>query len=140
MSRLEITRVLPASCEVVFAAWTDPSLMAEWFFAHPTWAVEVERDLRVGGAFWLCMRAPDGQTFETRGEYREIQPPTRLVFTWTSYLVKDTLVTVELRPLGDRTELRLTHDFLHDVQVRERHYQGWIGCLDSLERFTRSRV
>lgn len=136
MKRIEIIRMLSASCEDVFEAWTDPALMAQWFFAHPSWSVEVETDFRVGGSYSLNMKSPDGEEFHTHGEYREIKAPTRLVFTWSSYLVKDTLVTLELRPDGDRTELRLTHDFLDSEPVRQRHHQGWVGCLDSLERFT----
>jgi uncharacterized protein YndB with AHSA1/START domain len=136
MKRIEITRMLSASPEDVFAAWTDPALMAQWFYAHPTWTVDVDADVRVGGSYSLTMKSPDGEEFETHGEYREIEPPTRLVFTWNSYIVDNTVVTIELRPDGDRTELRLTHELFETDEIRERHTHGWVGCLDSLERFT----
>ena len=131
---LEIVRIFHAPAEDVFDAWTDPKIMAEWFFAHPTWSVDVEADVRVGGLYRLTMKAPDGTEFETHGEYREIEAPRRLVFTWNSYIVTGTLVTVEIRADGDKSELHLTHTKLDDEAVRKRHADGWAGCLDSLER------
>ena len=123
---LEIVRVLAASPEDVFDAWTDPELMAKWFFAHPTWSVDVEADVRVGGRYRLVMKSPDGEAMETYGEYREIARPGRLVFTWSSYLVSDTLVTVEIRADGDGSTLHLTHTKLAEEAVRQRHRQGWV--------------
>lgn len=139
MKRIEITRALSASVGEVFDAWSDPALMSKWFFAHPTWSVDVACDFRVGGRYSLVMRAPDGQEFPTHGEYREIERPRRLVFTWSSYLVTETLVTVELRAAGDGCELRLTHELLPSDEIRSRHEAGWIGCLDSLDRWMLGR-
>jgi len=72
------------------------------------------------------------------GEYRLIEPPRRLVFTWTSegnVGVRDSLVTIELTPLGSRTELRLTHDLAPDSPEGRAHAAGWQGCFDNLERW-----
>ena len=80
MKILEIVRVLAASPDEVFDAWTDPVLMAQWFFAHPSWTVDVEADVRVGGRYRLVMKSPDGSEMETHGEYREIARPGRLCF------------------------------------------------------------
>lgn len=132
---LRITRVIQAPIDAVFAAWTDPAQMSRWFFVQETWSAEVEAELRVGGAFSILMRTDAGETFACSGVYREIEPPTRLVFTWTSYAVTDTRVTLELRDLGGATELTLTHEDLVDVDVRNAHNQGWGGCLTSLERY-----
>jgi uncharacterized protein YndB with AHSA1/START domain len=133
---LHLTCVVPSPVQRVFAAWTDPELMARWFFVEEAWTAEVENDLRVGGAFSIVMHASQDQTFECTGVYLEIEPPRRLVFTWTSYAARDTRVTVELQDLGDqRTELTLTHENLVELDVRNNHAEGWGGCLASLERF-----
>ena len=48
--------------------------------------------------------------------------------------MSDTLVTVEIRADGDGSTLHLTHTKLEQEAVRQRHHQGWVGCLDSLAR------
>jgi uncharacterized protein YndB with AHSA1/START domain len=134
-TELLLTRVLQAPIEDVFEAWTDPGVMATWFFAGENWSVDASADLRPGGAFRLLMHADNGQEFLCTGVYREITPPTRLVFTWTSYAVTETLVTLTLRDLGDgKTELALLHEGLVDAAIRQNHADGWGGCLSNLER------
>lgn len=132
---LVLSRLLPASIDDVFAAWTDPSLMARWFFAGEKWTVDARRDLRVGGEFSLVMQTEVGEKFICSGVYREITPPTRLVFSWTSYAVTDTLVTVDLRAAGDATQLTLRHEGLVDAAIRQNHADGWFGCLRNLQIF-----
>ena len=132
---LQIVRVLPAPIQRVFDALTDPAQMTRWFFAGESWTAEVSNDLRVGGAYSVTMITDSGDRLVCNGVYRAIEPPSRLVFTWTSYAVTDTLVTITLRDLGGSTELTLTHEGLVDAAIRESHTQGWGGCLASLERY-----
>jgi uncharacterized protein YndB with AHSA1/START domain len=134
-TRLQIVRFLAAPVERVFSALTDPAQMSRWFFAGEAWTAEATNDLRVGGEYRVTMISDAGDRIVCSGVYRAIEPPSRLVFTWTSYAVTDTVVTVELRVLGNGTELTLTHDGLVDAGVRELHGQGWGGCLASLERY-----
>src|SRR5690349_448306 len=104
--------------------------MAKWFFVGEKWSVEAKSDSRPGGAFSLLMRTDDGNQFLCSGVFREIIRPTRLVFSWTSYAVSDTQVTVTLRDLGEgRTELTLLHEGLVDAAIRQTHADGWGGCL-----------
>jgi uncharacterized protein YndB with AHSA1/START domain len=91
-----------------------------------------EIDLRVGGAYRIEMKGPDGSEFRVFGTYREIDPPRRLVYTWsseTSADVVDTLVTVEFHDRNGSTEVVLRHDGLPTEQSRARHTQGWNGSL-----------
>jgi uncharacterized protein YndB with AHSA1/START domain len=114
----------------VFAAWTDPSLMARWLSASGH--AEAEVDLRVGGRFRVTM-VGQGQRIEHTGEYLELVPPRRLAFTWASPFTGPvaSVVTVELRPLDDGTELLLTHEQLPEDQI-EPHAGGWGRMLDRL--------
>jgi len=132
---LRLTRVIPAPIEAVFQAWIDPALMSHWFFVQETWTAEVENDLRVGGEFVIKMHTDGGETFTCSGVYYEIEPPTRLVFSWTSYAVTESRVTIELRDVEGGTELTLTHEDLVDAIARNAHGEGWGGCLASLELF-----
>jgi uncharacterized protein YndB with AHSA1/START domain len=96
----------------------------------------VQIDARVGGAFRILMRGQSGEWLHT-GEYREIRPPERLVFTWRSHATrwKDSLVTVELSAQGEDTELTLTHELLPDEEVIRQHTQGWQGIVDKLASY-----
>ena len=134
---ISIRRVLNAPCEKVFEAWTRPELMARWFFAGQGWATKVSADVRVGGRYELTMRDTNGAEHTQFGEYREIVPATRLVFTWNfpPLAVVDSVVTVKLVDLGPRTELELTHVLPPDPKIRRSHQEGWAGCLGNLELF-----
>jgi uncharacterized protein YndB with AHSA1/START domain len=129
---LELRRVLPATSEEVFAAWTDPEIIGRWM--SPVGRAEAEVDLRVGGRFRVVMIG-EGKTIEHTGEYVEISPPRRLVFTWQSPFTgpQPSLVTVVLRPAEDGTEMLLTHERLPEDAVSS-HRNGWGGMLDLLQR------
>jgi uncharacterized protein YndB with AHSA1/START domain len=134
---VSVRRFLPARRERVFAAWTRPELMARWLFPGDGWTAAVQSELKVGGRYELKMRDAAGGHHLQFGEYREIVPVSRLVFTWTcpELGVVDSLVTVELVDHGARTELQLTHELPPDPKIRRGHEEGWEGCLVSLERF-----
>jgi uncharacterized protein YndB with AHSA1/START domain len=80
-TELTLRRVLPFPPATVFAAWIDPDRLARWM--SPFGEAQADVDARVGGRFWIVMLGPD-RTIEHTGEYREVDPPRRLVFTWRS--------------------------------------------------------
>ncbi len=134
---IELRRTLRARRERVFAAWTRPDLLARWMFPGSSWTAVVAADLRVGGQWSVEMREPTGVVHHQFGVYREIEPVSRLVFTWTcpSLEVADSIVTVELTERGDQTELVLSHKLPDDPKVRSEHEEGWTGCLANLDTF-----
>jgi uncharacterized protein YndB with AHSA1/START domain len=135
-SGVTVTRVLPATRERVFEAWTRPELMARWFFPGSGWTVTISSDLRVGGRYEVSMRDAAGAEHLQFGEYREIVPVSRLVFSWScpDLSVVDSIVTIDLVDRGEQTELRLLHELPPDPEVRRGHEEGWIGCLANLEK------
>lgn len=130
---VRIHRLLPATPQEVFAAWTDPQSMKEWMCPGTTTVAAVELDVRVGGTFRIVMRDENRDLTHT-GEYREIRPLERLVFTWRSNATHDnaTLVTIEFHPRGEETELVLTHTRLPDEQAVESHTKGWQSIVEKL--------
>jgi uncharacterized protein YndB with AHSA1/START domain len=131
---LVITRVLAAPPALVFQAWTDPARMMQWYAPEGLQTPYAESDLRVGGRFRVLMREPDGTEHDVSGEYREIVPDRKLVFTWAWLRSPDdiSVVTVELQPEGDGTRLTLTHEQLPDAAERDSHQSGWSSALDKL--------
>jgi uncharacterized protein YndB with AHSA1/START domain len=77
-----VRRFLAAPPELVFEAWTQPEHLRHWWGPRRLELVRCEIDLRVGGGYTFVHRAPDGQEFGFHGEYREIDPPHRLVVTF----------------------------------------------------------
>ena len=128
---LEIHRRLSAPIGEVFRWWTDPDLLKEWM--TPIGTVEADVDLRVGGRLRIVMKGDD-RVIEHTGEYLEIDPPRRLVFTWVSPYTGSvpSVITVELRAAGDGlTDLRLVHAQLPD-EAAHWHRGGWDAMLDRL--------
>jgi uncharacterized protein YndB with AHSA1/START domain len=141
---LALTRTLDAPRDKVFAAWTDPAQFAQWMGPGTIRAEIASLDARVGGAYRIVMHgtpAPGGTSIVS-GVYREVEPPTRLVFTWaweddllTHHKGHESLVTITLRAVGSRTELTLRHERLESQSSRDSHQGGWISCFDKLETY-----
>ena len=76
-----IMRVFDAPRALVWKAWTDPKMMAQWFgprgFANPV----CELDVRVGGSLRIVMHGPDGNDYPMKGVFRQVVVPERLVFS-----------------------------------------------------------
>ncbi len=136
---VRLVRELPASPEEVFDAWTDPESLSQWLHPAPAAECTAELDVRVGGQFKIVIR-DEGVDYPHWGEYREIDRPNRLVFTWEFDATGDqpSLVTILLRPIGpDRTELTLIHELLPDEEIAARYRGGWEPALAKLEQFVK---
>jgi uncharacterized protein YndB with AHSA1/START domain len=137
---LRLERTFKAQVEVVFEAWTSPQLLRRWWPAGPDWETPVaEVDARVGGRLRLVMRNPSGEEFGGGGEYIEISPPHRVVFTWTWDGHEEhrgtQLIEVELEERDDRTtRLVLMNRGLEDEEAKRLHREGWELSFDNLER------
>jgi uncharacterized protein YndB with AHSA1/START domain len=135
---LRLTRTIKATPDRVFEAWTTPEQMRQWSCPEGLILAEVQTDLRVGGAFLLDMQDPEGGHHTAFGEYREIDPPHRLVYTWDwkqeEHRMGETLITVEFNAAGENTEVVMTHEKMPSIEMRDSHNEGWTSCLDRLER------
>jgi uncharacterized protein YndB with AHSA1/START domain len=137
-----ITRVFEAPRDLVFKAWTDPIHLAAWWgprgFENPV----CEVDPRVGGKLRIVMRAPDGAEHPMIGEFREIKPPERLVFTSIATdsfgtVLLDGLTTVTLAEHGDgHTRLTVESRAVARVDYASRMLEGmetgWTQSIDRL--------
>jgi uncharacterized protein YndB with AHSA1/START domain len=131
---VQIRRRVKADAEQIFDLWTKPDLMARWMSPFPgEVACEASCDPRPGGAFSLVMSSGESSR-EVSGTYVQVDRPRKLVFTWIGPLTNNvnTLVTVELHPRGDETELVLTHERLPTSAIHEGHTKGWGNILDHL--------
>jgi uncharacterized protein YndB with AHSA1/START domain len=139
-----VRRLIRAPRDKVFAAWSNPITLAAFMRPAKFAESQVEVDFRVGGAFRFLMQ-PNGETscnssgdsFWHEGTYTEIKPSDRLAFTWRSHCTGpgggDSTVTIDLRTVGDATELVLRHERLADEAIRTNHTRGWSEILRNLD-------
>ena len=133
---LTINRRLKASPAKVFAAWTDPQKIAQWFGPPNQRDAVSETDVRVGGRYMIrSFTIETGERNQVGGVYREVVQDRKLVFTWAWHTMpeRESLVTLEFKPDGEGTLLTLRHEQFFDEPARDRHNQGWNAVLDKLE-------
>lgn len=133
-----VQRTIAAAPEKVFAAWTDPSLLAQWWGPPGHKVAVVEVDLRVNGRYRIGIQQPNQNIYFVNGTYQQIQPPEKLVFTWRwerpDMDIGNSLVTIEMRGDGQHTHLMLTHAQLPQ-SARSAHREGWQAICDNLLYF-----
>lgn len=137
-----VRRVIKASREIAFEAWTTAEHVRKWWAPTATARCTLcEIDLRVGGRYRLHMTDPAEEVAcEVNGEFRKIKPPEFLVYTWDATTregnVENTLVTVEFHALREEaTEVVIRHRGLPEVPIREGHREGWEKMLASYAEF-----
>jgi uncharacterized protein YndB with AHSA1/START domain len=136
---LQIKRVIKAPRDRVYAAWTDPAQMKQWFGPENVQTRDLIADARVGGEFRWDLTNSEGEKMTMRGQYRELQAGKKIVFTWKWEDDEDwenhtSIVTVELEDRDGGTELSLTHEQLPNEESRDGHTRGWNSALDKLEK------
>lgn len=104
------TRVFDAPRELVFAAWTDPKHLVQWW--GPTGFTTTVRSIEVrpGGIWRFVMHGPDGRDYENRIVYDEIVKPERLVYSHGGGEEVEPVqfrVTVTFEDLGGKTRLTM---------------------------------
>lgn len=131
-----VSKVINAPRDEVFRAFIGPEVMRSWFFPDEDMSVEVANNPVVGGDYTLKMHTKNGDIYTHIGEYKEITPYERLVFTWNSDFVQNTVVTVTFTDSdsGDGTEVTVSHDLLPEGEMAENHRGGWTGCLNRLDQ------
>jgi uncharacterized protein YndB with AHSA1/START domain len=118
---VEVRTRIAASPETVFDFFTDPAKMIQWM------GRSAELDARPGGAF----RCDINGRHIASGEYVEIEPPHRVVFSWGWEGEDATVppgasrVEVRLTRVADATDVLLIHSELPSEEAAERHRHGW---------------
>ena len=134
---LELQRVLPVAPDAVFAAFSEADELAKWWGPRGFTIPSADFDPRVGRRYRIEMEPPEGDSFYLVGEFREVDPPGRLAYTfvWEPPDPDDTetLVTLSFREVEGSTELSFTQGPFRTEDRRALHRDGWTEGFDKLE-------
>lgn len=141
---LEMTRVFRAPPRIVFTAFSDPDELVKWWGPEGYTVPSLNFRARVGESYRIEMQPPEGDAFYLTGEFRDVDPPGRLVYTfaWEDPDEDDveTLVALTLRELGGSTEVTFTQGPFKTEARRALHREGWTDSFDKVERLISAKT
>jgi uncharacterized protein YndB with AHSA1/START domain len=141
---LNLECTLAALPEEVFRKLTEPAELVKWWGPHGFAIPEAEVNLVVGGRYRFAMTPPDGEPFHLSGDFLEIDPPWRLVYTfrWEEPTPDDreTVVDLSLGSIGNGTRIvLLQRPFLTEERL-DLHRNGWTESFEKLQAVLDSRT
>ncbi|MFL5909648.1 MAG: SRPBCC family protein [Gaiellaceae bacterium] len=135
---IKVERVFDAPRDSVFAAWTDPALIPEWWGPHGTTTSVDYMDVRTGGRWRFVMRNTDGSESGFQGAFREVTPPERIVqtFEWEPMAGRVSVETTTFEDLGEQTKVT-TVSIFHTTSERDSMLESGVewGLNQTYERF-----
>ena len=146
---LAIRRVLAAPRAAVWRCWTEPELLRQWYCPRPWFVSKARLDVRAGGEFSVVMNGPDGEQNDHPGQFLEVVPGTRLVFSdafegdWRPAGKPFMVGFVELSDApGGRTEMLWGARHWSEEDARQHEAmgfeQGWNAAADQLDQLAKS--
>lgn len=133
---LQVRRVFDASPEDLFDAWFDREQWQAWIGPEGCQCDVPLLEPKVGGRYRIDMHLSDGREMPVEGEFKIIDRPRSLAFTWNWPLSEtSTLVRLSFKAVADGTELTLTHEGVLKAEDREGYGKGWNGTLNKLGRY-----
>jgi len=143
-----MTRVFDAPREMLFDAFTNPELVPQWLTGRPDHSMPVcEIDLRVGGAYRYVWQGPDGKQMSSKGVFREVVPPERVVATERfepSWYEGENINTTTFFESGGKTTVTLRIECgskeIRDTMLKSGMERGVAYSYDELEKMLASKL
>jgi uncharacterized protein YndB with AHSA1/START domain len=139
-SKVQLSRLIRASRQRAFDAWTRPEYIRQWFGPADKTVSEVEVDARENGAYRIAMKGAEvvGANADAlvTGRYVKVVPHELLSFTWNGSWAagEETLVTVTFKDVAGGTEVTVTHELFKSEMSRNGHEMGWTGGLEKMAK------
>jgi uncharacterized protein YndB with AHSA1/START domain len=141
---VQLHRVLSATPERVYRAFTDPDAMAKWLPPHGFTGKVHEMDARVGGRYRMSFtNFSNGQSHSFGGTYVELKPNERLRYTDVfddPNLPGEMMTTVTLKAVSCGVELRVVQEGIPSMIPVEQCYLGWQQSLTLLTQLVEAEV
>lgn len=142
--QLEVRRVIRASRQRIFEAWTTAEQFQKWFGPPTSSVVHAEANAEEGGNYRIVATACDSgagdapvRKSSVSGIYLKVVPNSLLRFTWCPEWnpTEESVVTVELRDADGGTEVIIRHEGFVSEDSRDRHEHGWTGTLEKMSGY-----
>ena len=127
-----ITRVFDAPRALVFEAWSKREHLMQWFGPKGFSLPACDIDFRVGGALTVTMRSPDGEEFRSRGTFREIVVPERIVLE-SALLDENDRPRFEDRNIITFAEHRGQTTVTVEANIIKLHDPSAVGAIEGME-------
>lgn len=138
---LVFKRVIPASPDEVFEAWTQPGLIEKWLAPGANKVIDARADVRVGGHFRIRSIAPDETLHTIDGTYRELSRGRRIVMTWNYsgpvelLCEMETIIEIQFSPAPNgETLMTVIQTGITTDEAAQGYGEGWPTCFDKLNR------
>ncbi len=140
-SPVMIEAMFPTTAARLFDAWTQPQQLRQWFGTDPNDLLDIQIDLREGGAWRFVMRCSEGKEEFLEGRYLEILPGKRLAFSWSHNVrtpegehqrTPPSCVTICFEPIGAATRMTLEHREIASDSGRLGVRKGWLTSFQTL--------
>jgi uncharacterized protein YndB with AHSA1/START domain len=139
---LRLDRSFPATREEVWRALTDAEALAEWWGPNGFTSPSVDFEPAVGGGYHVVMQPPEGEPFHLSGTFREVDPPSRLAYTFVwdppDPDDRETTATLVLEDQREETKVLFTQAAFATEERRSLHEDGWTEGFERLEALLRS--
>lgn len=143
---VQLSKDLNASVNEVYDAWINAEALKQWWRPMNNQLKEVQNELQPGGAIKYVFQTEEGkEAFQITGNYKEVQPAQKLVYTWNWQLQTDAvsdsefLLTIEFGPQGSGSRLSVTQEnFQHEENIQP-HREGWEKALNDLAQFVEKK-
>jgi len=120
----------------VWAAWTEPEAVRQWFGSDPNGKVlSAALNPQVGSEFEVTFADSDGTQHTASGVYQQVEPHRQLIFTWNwkSEPGIETLISISLTPEGTGTQMQFEHSGLVQASSHDYAY-GWRSTFQKFEK------
>ena len=137
-----IIGTFPVSAARAYKAWTSEDEIIQWFGTEPFCVKSASIDLSVGGSWKFIFEDTPQKTISLQGEYIEIIPNEKLVFSWKHVTenkgeektsTAPSKVTVKFRELNGETTITLHHENINNEDGRKGVGSGWQCSFESLQ-------
>ena len=136
MKSVVIKRTYDAPIEEVYKAISDPKELEKWMAPDPLTSKVPKFEAKVGSDFRVEMYG-DKEPHIGIGEIKEVVPGKKISMTWNwegAPTNPNSVLTLELQPKGDKTELTLTHSGFIEEKDYDMHMSGWTSCVEKLAK------
>src|SRR4028118_1748112 len=126
----------------LYEAWTTENDLKQWWRPMDNTLTSMTNELKEGGKVQYAFEtAEHNPAFEISGDYKEVRPNERLVYTWNWLIpneaVEDSkfLLTIKFIPVGDKSKLEVTQENFASEEAVKPHLDGWEKALNGLQQY-----